>query len=117
MRIYPQVRATGEALRYQFLEAAAAASWPAARVVMEEVRDLAVTVREGVAKVHADRRAGLAEQRRHLQQARARLRTENTCSLSPSAIGARYEHILSPPLRLVPAMSIFSLPFCDGCPL
>ena len=51
-------------------------------------------------------------------------------SLSPSTIGGRYGYILSPlvrlmpamgifsPLvRLVPAMGIFSLPFYDGCPL
>eukprot|EP00976_Prorocentrum_cordatum_P088238 1187230-Prorocentrum_minimum.AAC.4 len=38
-------------------------------------------------------------------------------SLSPSAIGARYGYILSPLLRLVPDAGIFSLPFCDWCPL
>eukprot|EP00976_Prorocentrum_cordatum_P087698 1187011-Prorocentrum_minimum.AAC.12 len=39
------------------------------------------------------------------------------CSLSPSAIGARYGYVLSPLMRLVPAMGIFSLPFHDWCPL
>eukprot|EP00959_Pyramimonas_sp_CCMP1952_P298319 6240014-Pyramimonas_sp.AAC.1 len=40
-------------------------------------------------------------------------------SLSPCAIGARYYgYILSPLLRSVPATTgIFSLPFCDRCPL
>eukprot|EP00976_Prorocentrum_cordatum_P034897 709574-Prorocentrum_minimum.AAC.2 len=37
--------------------------------------------------------------------------------LSPSAIGARYGYIISPLLRLVPAVGILSLPFCDWCPL
>eukprot|EP00976_Prorocentrum_cordatum_P086036 1186347-Prorocentrum_minimum.AAC.5 len=32
-------------------------------------------------------------------------------------MGARYGYILSPLLRWVPATGIFSLPFCDGCPL
>eukprot|EP00959_Pyramimonas_sp_CCMP1952_P301698 6312595-Pyramimonas_sp.AAC.1 len=37
--------------------------------------------------------------------------------LSPSAIGARYGYIFSPLLQLVPATGMFSLPFCDRCPL
>eukprot|EP00959_Pyramimonas_sp_CCMP1952_P085430 1786868-Pyramimonas_sp.AAC.1 len=44
-------------------------------------------------------------------------REEQVYSFSPSAIGARYEYIPSPLLRLVPAMSTFLLPFCDWCPL
>eukprot|EP00959_Pyramimonas_sp_CCMP1952_P366779 7681849-Pyramimonas_sp.AAC.1 len=38
-------------------------------------------------------------------------------SLSPTAIGARYGYILSPLLQLVPATGIFSLPYCNWCPL
>eukprot|EP00959_Pyramimonas_sp_CCMP1952_P328753 6882976-Pyramimonas_sp.AAC.1 len=38
-------------------------------------------------------------------------------SPTPSVIGARYGYFSSPLLRVVPATGIFSLPFCDRCPI